>query len=190
MPHLHARSISTIVLAGIASIYVLGAANANADPTPAPDASVESVAPIDPASLPVVTSESGVSAIQLAPAGASREEKDRAIAAYEAFERSESSKIFHLNSEIDPFATGDYYFYCEEGSSGLMPWTEANADNCYGWFYRYLDGYRVDKVNMLKLKADNGPPFTAPDLNAWCSNNSFYCTVAVGAGFFLLGLLD
>ena len=71
-----------------------------------------------------------------------------------------------------------------------MVWTNLDPKSCLGWYYEYVDGRRIAKVNMLRLLADNSAPFSVPDLNAWCSNNSFYCAVAVGAGFFLLGLLD
>ncbi|MCD4853233.1 hypothetical protein LN996_20635 [Arthrobacter sp. AK01] len=43
----------------------------------------------------------------------------------------------------------------------------------------YRDGYNVGSVNMVQLVADQ-PPRTELDLNQWCSDNSFYCAMAVG----------
>lgn len=114
-----------------------------------------------------VTSEAGVSAEQIAAPGSTDTEIERAIAEHEG-------------STPSPMATGQYYSYCEEGSSGLMPWTNNSPKYCYGWYYEYLDGKRISKVNMLKLKAFNDSlnPGTEVDLKKWCDNNGFYCGIA------------
>lgn len=190
MVNIRTKAIASIMLASVFSLAFEGTASANVNPAPIPDPVSESESPIDSVSLPVVTSESGISALQLTPPGASPDEIDRAIAAYEM---SESARNSASNGEVGPLATGDYYSYCQEGAGGMMVWTHNKPSNCYGWYYEYLDGYRVSKVNMLRLMADNGPGASLPDLNAWCDNNSFYCNIAtglitIGVGMYL-GLL-
>ncbi len=34
---------------------------------------------------------------------------------------------------------------------------------------------------MIRLKAENGPGVSLPDLSAWCSNNSFWCNLVTNA---------
>jgi hypothetical protein len=58
-----------------------------------------------------------------------------------------------------------------------------------------LNGVRLDKINMLKLKAAAGPAGPDPaTLKRWYDNSGFYCTVATIAaqalGSFLVGPLD
>lgn len=114
-----------------------------------------------------VTSVAGIEAEQLAAPGSTHSDIERAISEHEA-------------STPTPMATGQYYSFCEEGSSGLMPWTNNSPKYCYGWYYEYLNGKRISKVNMLKLKAfdDSLNPGTAVDLKKWCDNNGFYCGIA------------
>lgn len=120
-----------------------------------------------PPPLVTVTSEAGIEAEQLVAPGSTNTDIERAITEYKA-------------STPSPMATGQYYSFCEEGSSGLMPWTNNSPKYCYGWYYEYLDGKRISKVNMLKLKAfdDSLNPGTAVDLKEWCDNNGFYCGIA------------
>lgn len=70
-------------------------------------------------SITEVTSESGIKAQQLAPSDATERDRDLAITQ-------------HLESTPTPMATGQYYSYCEEGSSGLMVWTDNSPKYCYG----------------------------------------------------------
>jgi len=194
MLNLGTKSLLSFMLTSVLCVTIVGTANASAEPAPSPNGESELLAPIVSTPLPVVTSESGIFAIQLAPAGASAEEIDLAIAAYETRAQTKNSALSALTGGVSPMATGAYYYYCEEGASGLMLWTNNDPQNCLGWHYTYLDGRRLAKVNMLRLLAQNSAPFTTPDLNAWCDHNSFYCGIATGiAGaviWSILGLLD
>lgn len=120
-----------------------------------------------------VVSEAGISAVQIAPAGSTEEQVDSAILDFQS-------------QLITTRATGQYYSYCEEGSSGMMVWTDNDPKYCYGWYYEYLDGNRISKVNMLRLKADNkhlnaGSSTTEVNLVDWCNNNGFYCGIVMSA---------
>ena len=85
-----------------------------------------------------VVSEAGIAAVQIAPSDLSDAELEQAIRDYEAQAVPKSAQP----STISPLATGQHVTYCEEGSSGLMPWTNNSAVCCYGDFYEYLDGVR------------------------------------------------
>ena len=190
MRNLSATTISSVLLASVLCITIAGTANAVEDPTPPPDAKSESWTPMGPTSLPVVTSEAGISAIQIAPAGASDEEIDFAIAMYEKRAQAQKSSLSAVDGGVTTYSTGNYYSYCQEGTSGMLIWTGHPAESCPGWHYQYLDGRRLSKINMLRLLANNSYPYSVPDLNAWCSHNSFYCTVAVASIWGIIGLLD
>lgn len=117
-----------------------------------------------------VTSYAGLVAERIAPSGLTDVEIDAAIQADQS-------------REVSVLATGQYYSYCEEGSSGLMNWTNNQPKYCYGWYYEYLDGNRISKVNMLKLKAYDDSLNTASEvqLEQWCDNNGFYCSILFSA---------
>ncbi|MBI9113801.1 hypothetical protein [Sanguibacter suaedae] len=166
------RAISTMAIASALSVSLTGVASATPS-APSPEATV--------------VSEAGIPAAQLAPADASESEIQQAI------EEHEERFSARPGERFSTLATGDYYSYCEEGSSGLMPWTNNSPSNCYGWYYEYLDGNRISKVNMIQLKVagETGP--NPADLIEWCNNNGFYCALA-GAilsrgGSYLKGLL-
>lgn len=130
-----------------------------------------------------VLSEAGIPAVQIAPSDLSDAELEQAIRDYEAQQVPKSAQP----SDISPLATGQYVTYCEEGSSGLMPWTNNSAVYCYGNYYEYLDGVRMSKVNMIRLKAFDESLNPAPEvaLKEWCDNNGTYCflaTTALGYG--------
>ncbi|GAA2026046.1 hypothetical protein WDZ16_01305 [Pseudokineococcus marinus] len=123
-----------------------------------------------------VTSQSGVATTAVAPAEASDAEMTTAIEQHQR--TTQAAPAAASPSAIA--ATGDYYSYCEEGSSGMMVWTNNAPSNCYGWYYEYLDGQRVSKVNMLQLKA-NDPGLSGQQeqrLIDWCNANGFYCNIA------------
>lgn len=138
-----------------------------------------------------VVSEAGITAVQVARAGATDSQVEAAIQAYQG---SHSGAAQASTGTYVINGTADYYSYCEEGTSGLMVWTNNSPSDCYGWYYEYLNGSRVSKVNMLKLKAAGG---TAPNpyaLVAWCDSHGTYCMVVSwigqGLGAYLIGLLD
>ncbi|MEV4952167.1 hypothetical protein [Paenarthrobacter nitroguajacolicus] len=76
-------------------------------------------------------------------------------------------------------ATGDVDYFCSS-SWGTTVWNGRDPFACSGTLTGYRDGYNVGSVNMVQLIADQ-PPRTEIDLNQWCTNNSFYCTMAAGA---------
>lgn len=123
-----------------------------------------------------VVSEAGITADKIGAAGLSDEEINQIVSAHQSTLRSTS---------ITPLGTADYYSYCEEGSSGLMVWTNNDPKYCYGWYYEYLNGSRISKVNMLRLKAKydslNPSSDPGPNLVTWCNNNGFWCSVAFSA---------
>lgn len=86
-----------------------------------------------------------------------------------------------LASQPTGRGTGDYYSYCEEGSSGMMVWIDLDPADCYGWFYEYLDGNRIAKVNTVKLKAEQSPGVDLTVIKEWCDNNGFWCTIVSAA---------
>lgn len=144
-----------------------------------------------PTPYPNVVSAAGITALQIAPAGASDSQIDLAVRNYQKHQ----SATPRLASPNAVNGTADYVKYCEEGTSGLMVWTYQKASNCYGWYYEYQNGVRLSKVNMLKLKAtasDYNPVFQQVLID-WCNANGFYCAVAffVGdkLGAYLWGLL-
>lgn len=154
------RSIAAVATGALLALTAgAGAASAAALPDP----------------LPTVVSAAGVVAVQLAPAGATDSEVEQAILAYQRAEsRSPQART------ASPLATPGYYSYCQEGSSGLMVWTNNKPYNCYGWYYEYQNGSRLSKINMLKLKAysDSVNPALEWQLKQWCDSNGTYCTVA------------
>jgi len=136
-----------------------------------------------------VVSAAGITAVQVAPAGATDSQVDAAILAYQG------RHPFAAKGLPAPYivnGTADYYSYCEEGTSGLMLWTNQRPSDCYGWYYEYLNGSRISKVNMLKLKAA-GPTWDPNNLVRWCDAHGTYCmvitSIAGGVGRYLLGLL-
>ncbi|MCF3138274.1 MULTISPECIES: hypothetical protein [unclassified Paenarthrobacter] len=76
-------------------------------------------------------------------------------------------------------ATGGVDYFCAS-SWGTTVWNGHDPYACSGTLTGYRDGYNVGSVNMVQLIADQ-PPRTELDLNQWCSDNSFYCTMAAGA---------
>ena len=138
-----------------------------------------------------VVSQAEITAVQVAPAGATDSQVEAAIQAYQG------SHSVAARASTAPYVingTADYYSYCEEGTSGLMVWTNNSPSDCYGWFYEYLNGSRVSKVNKLKLKAAAGTALNPYALVAWCDSHGTYCMVvqgiANGVGAYLVGLLD
>lgn len=125
---------------------------------------------------PEVVSEAGIPAVQIAPPGLTDAELERAIQGHDARTAPRGDQP----SVVTPLGTGQYVTYCEEGSSGLMPWTNNSPAYCYGTFYEYLDGARVAKVNMIQLKAYDDSLNPAPEvaLKEWCDNNGTYCAIA------------
>jgi len=122
-----------------------------------------------------VTSKTGIEATQLATSGTSDAASDEAIQRHQSTTRGSAPST----SPAAVAGTGDYYSYCEEGSSGMMVWTNNSPSYCYGWYYEYLDGQRVSKVNMLQLKA-NDPGLSGQQeqrLIDWCNANGFYCNI-------------
>lgn len=144
----------------------------------------------DPGQDPIVASKAGITAVQIAPVGASASEIDQAIQSYQ--NRHSPRLSFRV---LVANGTADYYSYCEEGTSGLMVWTNQHPTDCYGWYYEYLNGSRISKVNMLKLKATSGYPSNVSEnkLQLWCNANFNLCIlaqlVAPVAGKYLWGLL-
>ncbi|QTE30470.1 hypothetical protein [Pengzhenrongella sicca] len=171
--HTRNKFISTIALAGILSMSLSGVANAA--PEPVPDSTV--------------VSEAGITAMQIAPAGATGSQIEQAIQAFEIRDSAATASASPLVAN----GTGDYYSYCEEGSSGLMVWTNNSPSNCYGWFYEYLDGSRLSKVNMLQLKVAGQTGPNPADLVEWCDANGTACMVVVwiagGVGNYLRALI-
>jgi hypothetical protein len=133
-------------------------------------------------SYPTVRSAAGIQAEQITGAGASQAAIDAAIQKHIESARSQRSVGKRsTGGSVGTLSTGGagYYSYCEEGSSGLMSWTTNSPSNCYGNYYEYKDGYRVSKVNMLRMKAFNdqqGGVFDAR-LETWCKANTFMCAV-------------
>lgn len=162
-----AKIFSSLAMVTVLTLPISGAASAANAPKPHPS----------------VVSKAGITAVQIAPAGASASQIDQAIQDYQN------------NQLARPNGTGDYYSYCEEGSSGLMVWTNNKAYNCYGWYYEYLNGSRISKVNMLELKALNESinPASENQLKQWCDANGTYCMIAYSiatvVGRYLWGLL-
>lgn len=167
--------LSSLAATGVLLLSSSGVANAAPEPRPEV----------------TVVSEAGITAVQVAPAGATDSQVEAAIRAYQG------SHSVAARASTAPYVingTADYYSYCEEGTSGLMVWTNNNPSDCYGWFYEYLNGSRVSKVNMLKLKAAAGTPLDPYALVEWCDSHGTYCNVVqwIGGGLaaYLIGLLD
>lgn len=86
-------------------------------------------------------------------------------------------------------ATGDADTFCA-GSWGTTVWTGRNPNACDGILSAYRDGTFLGKVNMPRLIASQPQPRrTATDLNRWCSSHSFWCAVAIGAFWTVIGRL-
>lgn len=84
----------------------------------------------------------------------------------------------HATGQLDTFCAGPY---------GTTVWTGRDPYACNGTLTGYIDGTFQGSVNIVRLIAMR-PGRTQVDLNKWCGENPFYCTVAVSGFFFLVGL--
>lgn len=83
-------------------------------------------------------------------------------------------------------ATGTYDYFCKNSYGTTVPWNGRNQLSCDGFLYSYRDGTYMGKVNIPLFIAQNSTPISWPNMDRWCTNHAFYCTVAVGGFFYTL----
>jgi len=85
-------------------------------------------------------------------------------------------------------ATGQVVTFCAS-SYGTTTWTGRNPEACGGTLQAYYDsGTYIGSVNEVQLVASSTPRHTT-DLDRWCSDHSFWCTIAGGGVWYIFSRL-